>query len=93
MVMFEEVAERLTPVPAVMVTSVPVLLTSVTGEDAPENDKSVPLPEVAAMVTTPSRAVPVVVRVMFAPSTNCSEPPAFDSVAVCVVAVLPFDRV
>jgi hypothetical protein len=36
MVMFVDVAESDTPVPAVTVTSVPVLLLIVTGEDVPE---------------------------------------------------------
>lgn len=39
-------------------------------------------PPILAMVTIPSEPVPVVVRVIFAPSTSLTLPPVADSVAV-----------
>jgi hypothetical protein len=51
-VMFPDVALNPIPVPAVNVTSVPVELFNVYGDDAPLNERSVPPPPpVAAMVT------------------------------------------
>lgn len=86
MVMLPEVAEIALMPPAVIVTSVPVLLLSVAGEDVPEIERSVPAAAAAAIVTMPSNPVPVVVSVMFAPSDNCTLPPELLSVTVCVVA-------
>ena len=87
MIMSVPVAVIVTIPDSVMVTSVPVELFNVTGDDAPVYDKSVdPPPPAAAIVTIPSKPVPDVVNVMFAPSTNCIDPPEFDNVAVCVVA-------
>lgn len=45
------------------------------------------LVEALAMVTTPSKPVPVVVSVIPLPSANCMLPPELESVAVCVVEV------
>ena len=64
------VPAKVMPVPAVRVTSVPLELFTVSGEEVPDIERSVPLPDVAAMVTMPSAPVPVVVRVTFAPSTS-----------------------
>ena len=82
MVMFVAVAENERMPPAVKVTSVPELEFKVTGEEVPEKVKSDPPPLVAAMVTMPSKPVPEVVRVMFAPSTSLMEPPEFERVMV-----------
>ena len=72
MVALPEVPARVMPVPPVIVTSVPVLLFSVRGEDVPEIVKSVadPPPPVDAIVTTPAPLVPVVVSVTPEPSTS-----------------------
>ena len=55
---------------AVNVTSVPVLLVRVIGDDVPVNARSVFPAPVAAIVIIPSVPVPVVVSVMFDPSAN-----------------------
>ena len=86
MVMFPELALKVTMPPWVKVTSVPLEELSVTGEEVPVKVKSVPLPEVAAIVTIPFRPVPEVVRVILAPSTSCRLPPELLRVAVCEVA-------
>ena len=86
MVTFPEVALKVTMPPSVKVTSVPLEEVNVTGEPAPEKARSVPPPEVAAIVTIPFRPVPEVVRVMLAPSTSCRLPPELLSVTVCEVA-------
>ena len=72
--------------PCVKVTSLPLEELSVTGEEVPVKLKSVPVPELAAIVTIPFRPVPEVVRVMLAPSTSCRLPPELLSVTVCEVA-------
>lgn len=81
-VAFPEVPLNVTPVPAVKVTSVPLLLLSVSGEDEPVKVRSVVPVAVEAIVTIASADVPVVVSVMPLPSTNFSEPPVFDRVSV-----------
>lgn len=81
-VMFPLVALIALIPPAVIVTSVPVLLFRVTGDEVPETERSVPAAEAAAIVTMPSNPVPDVVRVIFAPSANWIEPPEFERVAV-----------
>ncbi len=80
--MFPDVAVMVTIPPCVNVTSVPVELFNVTGELVPVTERSVPPPEVAAIVTIPADPVPEVVRVTFAPSTNWIDPPLFDNVTV-----------
>ena len=57
------------------------------------NDSFVVDASTAAIVTTPSNAVPVVVNVMPDPSANCTDPPDADNVTVCVVAALVFANV
>ena len=63
-VAFPDVPDNDIPVPAVSVTSVPLLLLSVSGEDVPEIVKSV-VPPVEAIVTMASSPVPDVVSVTF----------------------------
>ena len=91
MIMSVPVAVIVTIPDSVIVTSVPVELFNVTGDDAPVYDKSVdPPPPAASMVMIPSDPVPVVVNVMFEPSTNFQDPPPSDNVAVCDVPSLVF---
>lgn len=54
--------------------------------EAGQTTSPLPPPHVLAIVTTPLAPVPVVVRVMFAPSTSWTLPPVADSVTVCDVA-------
>ncbi len=61
------------------------LTTALSVEDAGPTTSPVP-PAVAAIVTTQAAPVPVVVSVMFAPSTNCTEPPLAERVTVWDVA-------
>jgi len=55
---------------------------------SPLSQSVTPAPPVLAIVTIPSAPVPVVVRVIFAPSTIFKLPPVADRVAVCEVASL-----
>ncbi len=80
--MLPDVPERVTLVPAVNVTSVPVSEVKVKGELVPETARFVEPVLVEAMVTTPSNPVPEVVKVIPAPSANCRLPPEAERVAV-----------
>ena len=82
MVMFPELALRVTMPPWVKVTSVPVEEVNVTGEEVPEKARSVLPVAVEAIVTIPFRPVPEVVKVIPLPSTSWRLPPELLRVAV-----------
>ena len=66
---------------------------TVNGEEVPDMARLVAPVEVEAIVTTPSRPVPLVVKVMPLPSASCRLPPERLNVAVWEVALDVLDIV